>query len=163
MLRLKQSQPHCIRGFTLVEILIVVMILGILAAIIIPQYTDSKRETSQTAFITDIRTYGNAAQVYRSRTGQFLEDSSSGQVPSGWESYIDDKAWVRATPIGGVWDAELNQFGIVSGIGVHFMDAAEKKDDAFMLEIDRKFDDGDLNTGGFRKIAADRYYLILAE
>ena len=32
------------------------------------------------------------------------------------------------------------------------------RDDAYMTQVDSLFDDGNLSTGGFRKIAADRYY-----
>ena len=43
------------KGFTLVEILIVVVILGILAAIVIPQFTDASTQAKESSLsgITD--------------------------------------------------------------------------------------------------------------
>jgi len=43
-------------GFTLVEILIVVVILGILAAIVIPQFTEASTEAKTSSLMTDLQT-----------------------------------------------------------------------------------------------------------
>ncbi len=152
---------HLRRGFTLVEILIVVVILGILAAIVLPQLAHAGSDAAQVAFIRDVRTFAEAAVYYRAQTGQYLEDSASGALPTGWEPYVQEQKWTAGTPIGGVWDMELNAFGITSGFGVHFNGTGPTRDDTYMLEVDHTFDDGDLNTGAFRKIADDRYYYIL--
>jgi len=152
--------PRPQHGFTLVEILIVVVILGILAAIVIPQFTDAAQSAEQVAFIADLRNYATAAALYTRDTGEFLEDSGSGAVPAGFDPYINTGKWLEGTPIGGVWDFELNSFGITSAFGVHFQGGGHPGD-TFMQQIDLIYDDGDLNTGGFRRIAADRYYHII--
>ncbi|MBN1123675.1 MAG: prepilin-type N-terminal cleavage/methylation domain-containing protein [Sedimentisphaerales bacterium] len=154
------SMPACRSGFTLIEILVVVVIMGILAMIVIPTFGDVTSDSLQSAFVTDIKTFASAEAIYRCKTMSFLEDSSSGVCPAGFEPYIDEDKWEAGTPLGGVWDAELNSFGIISGLGVHFQ-AGPRKDDAFMIEVDALLDDGDLATGIFRKIADDRYYLIV--
>ena len=170
-LPLRQCRTQCpshddghrtsVRGaFTLVEILIVVVILGILAAIIIPQFANWPGTASQVAFITDLRIYNDAAEYYMNVTGEFLEDSSSGQLPAGWETFVNEAEWTAGTPIGGVWDFELDSFGLKSAFGVHFMNGP-RKDDTFMTEVDAIVDDGDLASGAFRKIASDRYYLVV--
>ncbi|MHC4292957.1 MAG: type IV pilin protein, partial [Planctomycetota bacterium] len=43
------------KGFTLVEILIVVVILGILAAIVIPQFTDASTEAKISSLRSDLQ------------------------------------------------------------------------------------------------------------
>jgi prepilin-type N-terminal cleavage/methylation domain-containing protein len=43
------------RGFTLIEILIVVVILGIIAAIVIPQFRDATGEASETNLLSQLR------------------------------------------------------------------------------------------------------------
>jgi prepilin-type N-terminal cleavage/methylation domain-containing protein len=149
-------------AFTLVEILVVVVILGILAAIVIPQFVGATRETKQGAFVNDIRVFSDAALLYHHETGEWVEDSASGALPAGLGDYIEAHKWTNGTPIGGLWDAERDGFGHISAIGVHFNNGDNPGDD-YMLEIDRRYDDGNLATGGFRKIAADRYYKIVAE
>ncbi|MHC5082985.1 MAG: type II secretion system protein [Planctomycetota bacterium] len=150
-------------GFTLVEILIVVVILGILATLVIPQFTGFSKEAELGTFVTDVRHFAAAAEYYRAKTGLYLEDSGSGSVPAGWETYIDTRKWTNVTPLGGVWDFELNSFGITSGFGVHFDGSGATRDDAYMQEVDAAFDDGDLTSGFFQKLAADRYYYVIAD
>ncbi len=53
------------KGFTLVEILIVVVILGILAAIVIPQFTDASTEARQSSLCSDLQTLRSQIQLYK--------------------------------------------------------------------------------------------------
>ena len=160
----RQSKNRVYRqGFTLIEILIVVVILGILASIVIAQFRDASDDAVRATFLINGKTFVESAMRFRLDTGQFLEDSSSGALPAGFEQYVQAEKWVGGTPIGGVWDAELNSFGITSALGVHFNGSGATRDDAYMVQLDAAVDDGDLATGGFRKIAADRYYFIIAD
>jgi general secretion pathway protein G len=52
-------------GFTLVELLIVVIILAILAAIIVPQFTAATDDASQSAYDTNIANIRAAIDLYR--------------------------------------------------------------------------------------------------
>jgi len=151
------------KAFTLVEILIVVVILGMLAAIVIGLAGNPQKESAQSAFVSDIKTFAQSAILYHAKTGDFLEDASSGVLPAGFEDYINPNSWTNPTPIGGVWDTEKNSYGFESSLGVHFNGVSQTEDDAFMTEVDSQFDDGDLLTGAFRKIDADRYYYIIKE
>jgi len=150
-------------GFTLVEILVVVVILGILAAIVIPQFAFAGEAAKQTIFISNLRSFAQAAAVYRHENNAYPLDGSSGEVPAGFEDYVDTDKFERATPIGGVWDLETRDVGgFRSAVGVHFDGTGETRDDAYMTEIDRAYDDGDLAAGGFREIADNlRYYHLV--
>lgn len=53
------------RGFTLVEILIVVVILGILAAIVIPQFSEASTEAKTSSMISDLQTTRSQIQLYK--------------------------------------------------------------------------------------------------
>jgi general secretion pathway protein G len=53
------------RGFTLVEILIVVVILGILAAIVIPQFTQASTEAKQNSLASDLQSLRSQIQLYK--------------------------------------------------------------------------------------------------
>jgi general secretion pathway protein G len=52
-------------GFTLVEILIVVVILGILAAIVIPQFTDASTEAKTSSLMSDLQTMRSQIELYK--------------------------------------------------------------------------------------------------
>ena len=57
------------RGFTLVEILVVVVILGMLAALVIPNIIGSSDEARRTAAAVQIREIENALDIYRLHNG----------------------------------------------------------------------------------------------
>jgi len=52
-------------GFTLVEILIVVVILGILAAIVIPQFTEASTEAKVNSLMSDLQTLRSQIELYK--------------------------------------------------------------------------------------------------
>ena len=56
-------------GFTLIEILIVVAILGIMAAIVIPLYEDNRQRAMESAAKENLRVLRNAVELYAARNG----------------------------------------------------------------------------------------------
>ena len=151
---------HTRNAFTLVEILIVVVILGILAAIVVPRFTGATEDARIGAFIASLKTYADACEYYNAREGRYPVDGGSGSVPAGMETYVDEDEWTAGTPMGGVWDTEYLDSGVSSAVGVHFNDGTNPGD-AVMLLVDERFDNGDLDTGSFQKLAGDRYYYVL--
>lgn len=55
------------RGFTLVEILIVVVILGVLAAIVIPEFTGASTEAKDASLVSDLRTMRTQIELYKAQ------------------------------------------------------------------------------------------------
>jgi len=53
------------KGFSLVEILIVVIILGILAAIVIPQFTSASKDARESALASDLQTLRSQIELYK--------------------------------------------------------------------------------------------------
>lgn len=150
-------------GFTLIEVLIVVVILALLASMVIPVFGRSIEDSEVTAFIQDLRTFVEAAGVYIVKTNSYLPAAAPGAAPPGWQDYVEVEKWTAPTPIGGLWDVEYDNHGLLSGLGVDFTASIGERGDAFMQRIDQTLDDGDLADGRFRKVADGKFYFILEE
>jgi len=59
------------KGFTLVELLIVVIILAILAAIIVPQFSAATDDADQAAYNTNIANIRAAVDLYKQQHGEY--------------------------------------------------------------------------------------------
>ncbi len=73
MNRLRQASRRA-RAFTLVEILIVVVILGILAAIVTPRYVDAGDNAQESAVRSSLRTLRAQIAYYQGREGSWPND-----------------------------------------------------------------------------------------
>lgn len=60
----REIQP-VVRGFTLVEVLIVVVLLAILAGIVVPQISDAGEEARISALLADLQTIRSRLEVYK--------------------------------------------------------------------------------------------------
>lgn len=70
------------KGFSLIELLIVVVIIGIVAAIAIPNLLASRRAANEGSAISMLRTYHSAQMTYQATTGtgNFAGDMSGGNA-----------------------------------------------------------------------------------
>jgi general secretion pathway protein G len=67
-------------GFTLVEILIVVIILGILAAIVIPQFTNASQDARKNSLVSQLQTLRSQVELYKL---QHLDQNPTGLATAG--------------------------------------------------------------------------------
>jgi len=148
------------RAFTLIEILVVVVILGLLAAIVIPQFSDFTGDTQRAAFVSSARIFVAAAKRYELDYGEYPA-AKHGELPDGFGDYIQSNKWESLTPIGGDWEAKLNTGGVTAALGVHYGGSDPDHDPAQMLVIDEMADDGDLATGAFRKFGGNHYFFVI--
>lgn len=82
---LPQARIKASKGFTLVELLIVVIILAILAAIIVPQFSGATDDAAQSAYDTNIANIRAAIDLYRQQHNAYpgAATSSGGTCPAG--------------------------------------------------------------------------------
>lgn len=83
-------------GFTLVEILIVVVILGILAAIVVPQFTSASNEAIKGALQTQLQTINTQVELYRVRKNGAYPDFDT----NGWDDLTSGE-YLKEEPING--------------------------------------------------------------
>jgi len=91
--------PRQLSGFTLIEVMVVVVILGILASIIVPKIMDKPDEARIVKAQQDIRAVQSALEMYKldnyvyPTTDQGLQalvqKPSTDPVPPHWKQYLD--------------------------------------------------------------------------
>ena len=95
------AAPALQRAFTLIEVLVVVAILGILAAIVVPRIMDRPDEAKRVAASADIGAIVQALKLYRLDNGTYpatdqglgalVQRPTTNPVPSNWKQggYLD--------------------------------------------------------------------------
>jgi general secretion pathway protein G len=94
------------RGFTLLELMVVIVIIGVLAALIAPNVLSRVGQAKITAAQTDITSIMNALKIYKLDNGRYpstdqglqalVAKPSSGSIPGNWKTYLDklpDDPW----------------------------------------------------------------------
>ena len=81
------------KGFTLIEILIVVIILGILAAIVIPQFSSASSDAKKAALQSTVQTLRSQIALYKLQHGDTLPDLATG----GWTTLTQTSVYQGTT------------------------------------------------------------------
>lgn len=97
---MKRNVNKDARGFTLIEVLVVITILTILAALIVPRIMDRPDQARVVAARNDVRAIEAALNLYRLDNGVYptteqglsalVQKPASGNVPRNWtKPYLD--------------------------------------------------------------------------
>ncbi len=94
-------------GFTLVEIMIVVAIIGLLAAIAIPNFMHSRAQSQATACINNMRQIDSAIQQFSMETGKKAGDAIN--YPADITPYIklNENSSIPSCPAQGIYNPTL--------------------------------------------------------
>lgn len=158
-LHLRSRRPRR-EGFTLVEIMIVVVIIGLLAALAVPAFMRIQAASRHTRIANDFRVFAQTFEVYNMEHGFWPSSAGAGVVPtlpSPMNGQFRVETWQTKTAIGGAWNWDEGVPAFAAGISISGFTC----DDTELTVIDAKIDDGNLNTGNFQKTAANRVTLIL--
>jgi general secretion pathway protein G len=82
------------KAFTLVEILIVVVILGILAAIVVPQFTNATQDAQAGNIKTQLSSLNSQIELFRARTNAYPDFSDAGV----WDAMVAG-GYIKAAPV----------------------------------------------------------------
>lgn len=129
------------KGFTLVETMIGVTIVGILTSISIPAFQSARQSSLASSLAYNFRTYSQAFEIYCLDHGDWPADATPGVIPAGMQDDLPN--FTETTAIGGNWDWENNAAGVTAGVSLRNSNA----DVELFKKIDRLLDDGDLSTG----------------
>ena len=87
------------RGFTLIEIMVVLVIIGVLAALIVPNVLNRADDARVTAARTDINNLMQSLKLYKLDNQRFPSSEqglealarkpSAAPVPPNWKAYVD--------------------------------------------------------------------------
>lgn len=146
-------------GFTLVEIMVVVTIISLLAALAVPAIGKVKQKATAAAVGNDLRVFAAALEAYAHEQGGWPAEVDAGVFPPEMATRIKEANWVQPTRIGGQYNWDLDQMHqgtrYKAAIAISSTGSSSLIEDVDLWEaIDRAIDDGVLTTGIFR-VGAD--------
>ncbi len=149
-------------GFTLVEIMIVVSIIGLLSVIAIPSFLKARNRAQVTRVANDLRVFADGFQMYVMAHGKYPPDTHN-TLPPGMHAYIKQASW-DADALGGHYNWEGPDWGEgggykYAGIALFETTIAEE----YIEVLDEILDDGNLGTGIFKIADNGRYTYIIEE
>lgn len=152
-------------AFTLVEIMVVVVIIGLLAALAIPALNRVKHRSQISRFANDLRVFSQGLETMMLEIGALPGDPGSGSLAGGHAQlgeYIKASTYAQSTSLGGVWDIDSGDFGVRCVVGVDFGSSPSATELASLIDVDALIDDSNLETRAFRGFESNRRgYLVL--
>ena len=97
--RARAWRHRAARGFTLIELMVVLVIIGVLAALIVPNVLDRTDDARATAARTDVNNLVQALKLYKLDNQRYptaeqglealVRKPTAGAIPPNWKPYLD--------------------------------------------------------------------------
>jgi prepilin-type N-terminal cleavage/methylation domain-containing protein len=87
------------KGFTLVELLIVIVILGILAAIVIARFAGATKESKESNLKGNLRTIRSSLETFKANSKSNSYPSNLDDLWKGTAADVDSKTFLERIPI----------------------------------------------------------------
>jgi type IV pilus assembly protein PilA len=155
----KENNKPSHSGFTLIELMIVVAIIGVLAAIAVPTYQGFVKRAELTETATKLGSFVKAFEIAKQVNGEYPGDTSVPALPQAVGLNINESLWTATTLLGGNWNWEGPDNYSYAGISIQGATAEED----IIAQLDAIMDNGDLSSGRFRKTPNGRFTFILDE
>lgn len=137
-------------AFTLIEVMVVVIVLGILAAIAVPRFVGAQTETAVAATAEDLKAIETAIGMYKAKEGAWPGEVAQTLTPPGVETYFKGPVpLAKPCPIGGVYDYDAPSGGSPAMISIRAI-AGNVFTAQAAADLDEHFDDGVATTGAVR-------------
>jgi len=148
------------RGFSLLEIAIVVTIIGILASLAIPAFAQLTKRSRFSTLANDLRQYSGAMQTFAMENGQYPDTHSAhGVFVPGMEDLLST-SWLEKSPVGGryEWVYTTQPDPVERDAYVQIVETGANPFNMTLsdiVELDEDIDDGNIATG-FLQVAGAR-------
>ncbi len=120
-------------GFSLIEILIVVVILGILAAIVIPQFTDAAEEASRSNLQSQLQTLRSQIELWNVQIPAGPYDDTTVVVITFWDNLVQNN-YLQTLPKNPLQNGSTT-VGAAPGMGVGWVWNESSAGDTWTLNI----------------------------
>lgn len=135
------------KSFTLLELIVVMLIIGILSAIAIPRFYATGENADATAVLSNVKTIHTAVDLFAADNGRLPGDVHRGVFPPDLEGYVHPSVFTTVRSDGAKYDWN-GPGGVSSDFGVTLVyPSGTVASSEMYLEIEQLADDGDPSAG----------------
>jgi prepilin-type N-terminal cleavage/methylation domain-containing protein len=140
------------RAFTLVELMVVVVVIGVLAALASAAITRVKERSLASRIANDFKQIGAAFQQYVQENGTWpAATTTAGTIPTNMGPYLP-AAFTQGSALGGgyTWSGTSARLRLIN--------VTNATTDPILARVDAILDDGNLATGDFTSMTSGGYH-----